>query len=719
MRTMAGERFLISTVLPACIALLALAFLMVSVSTDDASAATEGDLVYELENGKAVITGTTLTSASALEIPDTLGGYPLRRIDEGAFADCPYVTAFDATGDSNPYSDSGGVLFSDNQLILYPAGSTAASYSIPAGTTRVAPYAFAGSVNLECVSFPSGLNIIQKSAFSNCASLTSVTFSSANMSSIAERAFEGCSSLGSISLPTNLSGLGKYAFSGCTSLTSITLPGSIGAIPEGLLYGCEGLTYLNVPASVNTVLSDAFNGCLLLGRLDFACTGAMSFDNGSLKVGVPGNSVTVNLNCTSPGLVPSTYSDGNTSFVLNQTDFRISLYSDSVLYKEYIFKPGADVILDDVPTKTGYTIKWTPAVPEKMTVGDIVTYGTWVPDTYDIVYVSGDESYKQTVTYGGGVPLTPLQFVRYDKIFQHWKDGGDNIFAEDAYADDSLMYNAGEGTTLTAVWADPAFIVRYLPDGASGTMNDLPVAQDVSTRLTANAFTRTGYIFDHWSWNGNTYENAQYVLNLATDGSVLDFTAVWNPIRYTVNYELEGGSGQVAPRLAYYDESFELPGQLVSRPGYALAGWSLTQGSGTVDYEPSARVFNLSTVDGATIELYAVWTQAYLIISFDANGGTGTMPNQSILSGQTEKLSACTFQSEYAFLGWAKTPAGPVEYLDSQEMTFSGSAFEQMTLYAVWDKPAGGGSDHLVLIGSVIAIVAVLGCMVAAVSMRR
>ena len=95
------------------------------------------------------------------------------------------------------------------------------------------------------------------------------------------------------------------------------------------------------------------------------------------------------------------------------------------------------------------------------------------------------------------------------------------------------------------------------------------------------------------------------------------------------------------------------------------------------------------------------------------------MPNQSIVSGQTEKLSACTFQSEYAFLGWAKTPAGPVEYLDSQEITFSGSAFEQMTLYAVWDKPAGGGSDHLVLIGSVIIIVAVLGCMVAAVSMRR
>ena len=73
----------------------------------------------------------------------------------------------------------------------------------------------------------------------------------------------------------------------------------------------------------------------------------------------------------------------------------------------------------------------------------------------------------------------------------------------------------------------------------------------------------------------------------------------------------------------------------------------------------------------------------------------------------------------YAFLGWAKTPAGHVEYLDSQEITFSGSAFEQMTLYAVWDKPAGGGSDHLVLIGSVIIIVAVLGCMVAAVSMRR
>lgn len=70
-----------------------------------------------------------------------------------------------------------------------------------------------------------------------------------------------------------------------------------------------------------------------------------------------------------------------------------------------------------------------------------------------------------------------------------------------------------------------------------------------------------------------------------------------------------------------------------------------------------------------------------LTISFDANGGTGTMSAQTVTYKAAAAIKANTFTREgYTFQGWALTADGEKTYDDKQSVAFTNS----LTLYAVW-----------------------------------
>ena len=87
---------------------------------------------------------------------------------------------------------------------------------------------------------------------------------------------------------------------------------------------------------------------------------------------------------------------------------------------------------------------------------------------------------------------------------------------------------------------------------------------------------------------------------------------------------------------------------------------------------------------------YSVSTTYRMIVSFDANGGSGSMSVQNI--DGSKKLSPNTFTREgYTFAGWATTADGAVVYTDGQEVTVTSENKGPVTLYAVW-TPGGGSS---------------------------
>jgi uncharacterized repeat protein (TIGR02543 family) len=72
------------------------------------------------------------------------------------------------------------------------------------------------------------------------------------------------------------------------------------------------------------------------------------------------------------------------------------------------------------------------------------------------------------------------------------------------------------------------------------------------------------------------------------------------------------------------------------------------------------------------------------IVSFIANGGTGTMESQTFVGGTEQKLSKNTYRKDgYVFQGWAVTANGEVVYKDEALITID----SDMTLYAVWGDP--------------------------------
>ena len=96
----------------------------------------------------------------------------------------------------------------------------------------------------------------------------------------------------------------------------------------------------------------------------------------------------------------------------------------------------------------------------------------------------------------------------------------------------------------------------------------------------------------------------------------------------------------------------------------------------------------------------------YKYVTFNANGGVGTMSGQEIENNG--KLNTARFaRTGYTFQGWAKTPNGAVVYADGAEITATEADKGPVTLYAVWKaNPA----NVVAMINTIGEVVCTDGC---------
>ena len=248
---------------------------------------------------------------------------------------------------------------------------------------------------------------------------------------------------------------------------------------------------------------------------------------------------------------------------------------------------------------------------------------------------------------------------------------------------------AGERTeiTLYAQWKVNTYTIHFDANGGAGKMKDQSLAYNAEASLTANAFTRTGYVFAGWAdAQGNAYEDKQTVSKLAEEGT-LELTAQWTPIAYTVAFQPNGGQGTMEPVSMTYDQTAELPQLSFTREGYRFTGWA-PSARGKAAYADGAQVVNLSAKSGATVTLYAQWTPNSYTVVYEGNGADkGAMKPKTMLCGKTYTLTANAFsRTGYAFQGWATDPdSSTPEYTNSQKgVALSTTDQDVVTLYAVW-----------------------------------
>ena len=82
-----------------------------------------------------------------------------------------------------------------------------------------------------------------------------------DVTSIGENAFSDCASLTTVTIPASVTSIGDYAFYYCESLTTVTIPASVTSIGRSAFYYCESLTSVIVDAPDCTLGDYAFDEC--------------------------------------------------------------------------------------------------------------------------------------------------------------------------------------------------------------------------------------------------------------------------------------------------------------------------------------------------------------------------------------------------------------------------------------------------------------------------
>ena len=143
-----------------------------------------------------------------------------------------------------------------NVTILSTIENNGYTYSV----TNIGYGAFDGCTSLTSVVIPSSVTSIGDRVFSSCTSLTSIEIPS-SVTSIGYGAFRNCTSLTSVVIPNSVTSIGSHVFSGCTSLTSIEIPSSVTSIGYGAFGECTSLTSIVIPSSVTSISDYAFDDC--------------------------------------------------------------------------------------------------------------------------------------------------------------------------------------------------------------------------------------------------------------------------------------------------------------------------------------------------------------------------------------------------------------------------------------------------------------------------
>ncbi|MDO1604579.1 InlB B-repeat-containing protein [Lactobacillus sp. YT155] len=361
---------------------------------------------------------------------------------------------------------------------------------------------------------------------------------------------------------------------------------------------------------------------------------------------------------------------------------------------------GDNVNLADVtkPTRIGYTfLGWnsskaatTPDFNDGTRIDfltDKTVYAVWKANQYTAVFdPNGGTGYMadQVRIYDVTENLSKNQYTREGYIFAGWAltpDGRAAFQDEDEVT--NLATEEGEQFKFYAVWKkdlteikakdstihvgdkwDPKdnFVSAKDQNGNEVTIDKvtLPLASAVDT-------TKAGKYEVTYSYNGVTAKAAVTVLP---------------DLRTIEGEDFEYRLGETKPAVDDFKaKATDIDGKAIDVTA-DLSGVNFDK-VGTYDVV-------LKTKDGQEKTVKVVVKDIDYTVSFDANGGEGTMADLSVVENAAVNLPENTFTNEnYTFVGWSTTADGKVEFKDGQEISaLTKKHGDTVTLYAIWEKTA-------------------------------
>ncbi|MBR5958026.1 MAG: leucine-rich repeat protein [Salinivirgaceae bacterium] len=253
-----------------------------------------------------------------------------------------------------------------------------------------------------------------------------------------------------------------------------------------------------------------------------------------------------------------------------------------------------------------------------------ITYGSVTPTTKTV-------GFGESVTFTASPAESGYQFL-------YWLDDTEN-------KNPVRTITATADVTYKAIFGPKTYKITVVPNDAEMGICTGTATVDYNSNVTFTATPKTGYRFLKWQEDNDTHTSR--TIRVKSD---ITYTALFEPLKYTISFKGENGADLVTPITADYNTTPVYPGETPTKDAtdkytYTFNGWNppIAKVTGdatyTVQFTSTINKYTISFVnyDDSPLQTSEVEYDAKPLY----NGATPTRPG-------TEKYT-------YSYKGWDKT----------------------------------------------------------------
>ncbi len=547
-----------------------------------------------------------------------------------------YLEFNEATGVLSGFSEEGKALGAINLLV-------------PKEVTKIANGAFKGATSILSVYFEDGTNIAE----------------------IGESAFEGCSALTELEIPTGVTTIGYKAFRG-TGISEVTLPSTLENLGAYAFYNCSGLNSVTILSNkivtgTNSSAFGIFEGCSLKS-VSLAAGMTKIPDYLFYKAGFySGTTVTIPAGVTLIDKGAFKYS--NVAGIVFEEGNNLSGIGESA------FEGCSGITSFDIPagvTSIGYRALSGTGISEITLPANLVDLGAYA--FYNCSGLNSVTILSNKIVTG----TNSSAFGIFEGCSLESVSFGSNVKLIPEY----LFYKAGFQPVKITIPSGITKIDKGNFRNCTGWMRELVIPSSVTTigegvlkggeNYVTLSVIKDSYAHKWASRNGFTVSLVNGITYNLNGGKMID------GLVYPVSYE----SGK--------SEIVEIP--VAQRTGYTFDGWFYDQ-----DFKKAVPVvdgkYDIHEKTGA-VKLFAKWAATTYTISFEENKPETSVDKNTVMevSDITAKYDKAVVLpvnrntvTKYTFAGWNTSSDGSgTKYLPGATVKNLVADGGSITLYGQW-----------------------------------
>ncbi|WP_052323521.1 MULTISPECIES: InlB B-repeat-containing protein [Lysinibacillus] len=329
---------------------------------------------------------------------------------------------------------------------------------------------------------------------------------------------------------------------------------------------------------------------------------------------------------------------------------------------------GGKAMMPEIdPTKAGYTFGgWykdagrTQAYDFNSVITKATTiYAKWNAQMYTVSFEvdGGSAIANQSVAHGGKATMPQVEPTKAGYTFGGWYTDAGHTQVYD------FNSNISGNITIYAKWNAQMHTVSFEVDGGSAIAN-----QTVAHGEKASAPTpaKVGYTFEGWYTDVTHTDIYDFNKEITANTTIY---AKWEPLKYTVSFEVDGGSTVSNQSVAHGEKASE-PTPVPTKAGYTFGGWYTDVGR--------TQAYDFTSVITEATTIYAKWNAQTYTVSFNTDGGSAVSDQSVAYGGKASAPTPAPTKAGYTFGGWYKD-AGHTQVYD-----FTNVITENTTIYAKW-----------------------------------